>query len=131
MNPWRFSDKLYQHTTIMPGARYWLVESYMRGWFVGANMVATAYNHRGLVGNNIGYFSSKHRYKGWGLGGGASAGYSIPISKRWNVEFEAGVSVLHMYHHIYHEEGEVRKIGYQKGWFVVPGKIAANIVYLF
>lgn len=130
-NPWTIGDKKYQHLTAMPGVRYWLIDSYSRGWFLGANAVATAYNHRGLVGKKIDYFSSNHRYEGMGFGVGVSGGYSLPIGKRWNIEFEIGVAGVWVDHDIYDEEWGGLNVGYQKGILPMPGKIGANIVYLF
>lgn len=131
VNPWTFGEKKYQHATIMPGARYWFIGSYSRGWFLGVNAVATAYDHEGLLGNKVDYFARDHRYKGWGVGGGISAGYSIPVAKRWNIEFEAGVAAVYMNHDIYRETEVSEGIGYQRGFLPVPGKIGINLVYLF
>jgi hypothetical protein len=131
VNPWKLMGKPYQYATIMPGVRYWFIDSYSRGWFVGVNAVAEVHNFTGLVGGNIDYFSHNHRYRGWGYGGGISGGYSFPIAKRWNIEVEAGVANLYIDHTIYQGSDEGRKIAYQKGFFIVPGKIGVNIVYLF
>ena len=134
VNPWKFGDKQYKHATIMPGARYWFVDSYFRGWFLGVNAVATAYDTRGIISRQTDYFSRDNRYKGFGYGIGISGGISIPVSKRWNIEFEAGVNGLFSDHDIfceYHQEHKGQKLGYQRGFLPVPGKIAANIVYLF
>lgn len=131
VNPWKFNGKPYRFATIMPGARYWLIDSYSRGWFIGVNAVAGGYDFTGVAFNKIDYFSRNHRYKGWGYGGGISAGYSFPIAKRWNIEVEAGVAGVYIDHDIYYGPDEGRKIAYQKGFLPVPGKIGANIVYLF
>jgi hypothetical protein len=131
LNLWELNAKSYRHATIMPGVRYWFIDSYSRGWFIGVNAVAGSHDLTGLTGDKIDYFSSKHRYKGLVFGGGVSGGHSFPIAKRWNIEVEAGVAGVFVDHDIYHESGEGRKIAYQKGFLLVPGKIAANIVYLF
>lgn len=130
-NPWTISGKSYKHATAMPGIRYWLIDSYSRGWFFGVNAVFTAYNFKGLIGDRIDYFGRNYRYKGWGCGGGISAGYSLPIAKRWNIEFEGGIAGVWMDHDIYDEEWGGLGAGYQKGFLPVPGKIGVNIVYLF
>lgn len=135
VNPWEFGNKVYQQVTVMPGVRYWLVESYSRGWFIGVNALASLYNYNGLLTDKIDYFGRDYRYDGHGFGGGISAGLSLPMGKRWNIEFEVGVNGMFGNHDIYYEKGmnthaTVRE-GFQKGFFVVPGKIGANIVYLF
>lgn len=131
VNPWTFGDKKYQHATLMPGVRYWFIDSYSRGWFLGVNAVLTAYDHEGLVGSKVDYFARNYRYKGFGYGGGVSAGYSFPVSKRWNVEFEAGIASVYVDHDIYHETEAGERVGYQKGFLPIPGKIGINLVYLF
>ncbi|MDR3118571.1 MAG: DUF3575 domain-containing protein [Mediterranea sp.] len=131
VNPWKIKGKLYQHATAMPGIRFWFIDSYSRGWFIGVNAVVTGYNFTGLVGGKVDYYSQNHRYKGWAYGGGISGGYSFPIAKRWNIELEIGIANVHIDHDIYHEAGEDKRFAYQKGHLLVPGKIGANIVYLF
>jgi plasmid maintenance system killer protein len=131
VNLWELNAKSYRHVAIMPGIRYWVIDSYSRGWFIGVNAVAGGHNLTGLVGNTIDFFSSNYRYKGWLCGGGVSGGYSFPMAKRWNIELEAGVAGVYIYHDIYRESGNGRKIAYQKGFLPIPGKIGVNIVYLF
>jgi hypothetical protein len=131
VNPWKINGKPYQFAAIMPGVRYWFIDSYSRGWFIGANAVAGGHNLTGVT-DNINYFSRDHRYKGWSYGGGISGGYSFPIAKRWNIEAEAGIANVYVDHDIYQESsGEDKQAAYQKGFFIVPGKIGVNIVYLF
>lgn len=131
VNPWKFNDRPYQQVTTMPGARYWFIDAYSRGWFLGVNAVVSMYNHRGLVGNHMDYFARDYHYKGFGYGAGVSGGYSFPIGKRWNFEVEFGIAGMYLDHDIYDDVNERGRIGYQTGFQPVPGKIAASIVYLF
>lgn len=129
-NPWSVNGTYLKHAATMPGVRYWFVDSYFRGWFLGVNSLITIYNHRGLMGNDLEYFGKDYRYKGWGYGAGVSGGYSRPISRRMNIEFEVGVAGLHVNHDIYNQQ-DGEQSGHQKGLLLVPGKIAVNLVYLF
>lgn len=131
VNPWTFGDKYYKRLAVLPGARYWLINSYSRGLFVGVNAVYTMYNHDGMMGNKIDYFGRDFRYKGSAYGGGVSLGYSIPVGRRWNIEFEAGVAGVKADHDIYYMAEDGMKIGNQKGFLPIPNKIGAHIVYLF
>lgn len=135
VNPWKFGDKVYKHASIMPGVRYWLVDSYSHGLFVGANALATIYDQCGLMTNKPNYFGYDYRYKGYGFGAGLSGGISMPMGKRWNIEFEVGVAGMWATHDVYNEKlpdpYKSLRIGRQKAFFVVPGKIGANLVYLF
>lgn len=106
----------------MPGVRWWTKESYNRG-FVGLYGVATRFD--------VAHILDKYRYDGWGVGAGLSVGYAYPLSRRWNLEIEAGGGVL------YHETDKYRckKCGrFEKsvnGLSVVPFKLGVDIVYLF
>ena len=112
-----------QNLTAQPGVRYWFRESYMRG-FIGIHGTASRYH--------LGWKElSKYRYDGWAAGGGLSLGYAKMLSKRWNLEFEAGVDLLYADYDKY----ECRTCGFfsgnEKKILVAPTKIAVSMVYLF
>lgn len=124
-NPWTFSDnkKLKQLTTL-PGIRYWHKESYGSGWFFGGNAIISRYNVSGL-------FGSKYRYDGMAYGLGISAGYSIPIKRRWNIEFELGGGAVWSRWDKYPCARCGEKIKADNGIRFVPDKLAVSLVYLF
>ena len=81
-NPFVFKDnRQFRNLTVMPGVRYWFVESYSN-FFVGMNTLASGYS--------IGRIWNKKRYEGEGYGIGLSIGKAYPLSKTWNIEWELG-----------------------------------------
>lgn len=120
-NPFVFkNNKKWQNFTVMPGVRYWLLESYVNG-FVGLNAIGSKY-----------HFSWKNsRYEGQAYGLGISAGYAWLLSPRWNLELEGGIGLVWTDYTQY----ECVKCGRQKGdytrWVAVPNKFALSLIYLF
>ena len=81
-NTFVFKDnRQFRNLTVMPGVRYWFVESYSN-FFVGMNTLASGYS--------IGRIWNKKRYEGEGYGIGLSIGKAYPLSKTWNIEWELG-----------------------------------------
>lgn len=120
-NPFVFKDnKKIQNFTVLPGVRYWLLESYING-FVGINAIGSKYH--------ITWKDS--RYRGQAYGMGISAGYVWLLSPRWNLELEGGVGLVWADYTRY----ECEECGRQKGeytrWVVVPNKLALSLIYLF
>lgn len=124
-NPWTFSDnKKIKHLTVLPGARYWVRETYGGGFFFGGNAIISRYNFSGVLGCD-------YRYDGMGYGLGISAGYSIPLKKQWNIEFELGGGAIYGSRDKYPCIRCGKKIEKQTGVWMVPDKVAVAIVYLF
>lgn len=125
-----FDFSMVDHTvnyTLQPGVRYWMNGVYNRGFFFGANAIASAYK---LGGDKI---DSSYR-KGYALGGGLSAGYSYELSKLFNVEFELGIGVYYnKYHKLLWQDDS--NAGFFDGNLsdvtVLPSRFAISIVYLF
>ena len=120
-NPFVFKDnKKLQNFTVMPGVRYWLLESYVNG-FVGVNTIGSKYH---ITWKNS-------RYEGKAFGMGISAGYAWLLSPRWNLEIEGGIGLVWADY----TEYECEECGRQKGeytrWVAVPNKLALSFIYLF
>lgn len=112
--------------TLQPGVRYWLNGVYNRGFFFGANAIASAYK---LGGDKI----DKSYRKGYALGGAVSSGYSYELSKFFNIEFEIGVG---LYYNKYNKlSGEEDNESFFDGRLsdirVLPSRLAVSLVYLF
>ena len=73
--------------------RRWFCERY-NGHFVGVHLFAAKYNVGGYSVPTL--FDRAFRYEGVGFGGGLTYGYHLPLSKRWGVEFHAGVGVAQL-----------------------------------
>lgn len=120
-NPFVFRDnKKLQNFTLMPGVRYWLLESYVNG-FVGANAIGSKYH---ITWKNS-------RYEGQAYGMGISAGYAWLLSPRWNLEIEGGIGLVWADYTEYESEECGRQKGEYTRWMAVPGKLALSLIYLF
>ena len=85
-NPWKQSggdQSSLRHWLLQPEYRYWFCQSF-NGWFLGVHAMGGQFNAGG-VKLPLGIFKSlrDHRYEGWYVGGGVTAGYQWPLSKHW------------------------------------------------
>lgn len=120
-NPFVFRDnKKWQHVTLMPGLRYWLLESYVNG-FIGVNATASKYH----------ITRKESRYEGTAFAVGMSMGYAWLLSPRWNLELEGGISLLRADYTEYARTRCGALKGKEARWMAAPGKIALSLVYLF
>ena len=75
-------------------------------------------------------WEGKYRYQGWGYGAGMTYGRSWLLSKRWNMEVEAGLGLLVAPYTKYRCEHCGDKV--KSGTYFLPApKVAFNLVYLF
>lgn len=124
-NPWNFSDsRKIKHFLIEPGARYWFWQTYA-GSFISMYAMGARFNMAwdGQLGGH-------YRYQGWGYGAGMTYGRSWLLSKRWNIEVEAGLGLLITPYTKYRCEHCGDKV--KSGTYYLPTpKLALNLVYLF
>lgn len=119
-NPITFgNNKKIKHLIIQPGIRWWKWHSYS-GWFGGVNLTASQFN--------IGVKS--FRYYGKGAGITLSAGYAKMISKRWNIEAEAGIFSGWANYNKYQIEVCGDYEGCRQGLIFCPSKISLSLVYI-
>lgn len=119
-NPMTFNNnKKIKHLMIQPGIRWWKWHSYS-GYFGGANITAVQFN------GGIKTF----RYFGKGRGVTLSAGYAKMISKRWNIEAEAGIFWGWVSYDKYNRElcGDYQ--GSRQNFIFYPGKISLSLIYI-
>lgn len=120
-NPFVFKDnKKLQNFTLMPGVRYWLLESYVNG-FIGVNATGSKYH--------ITWKDSRYEGKAFGLG--ISAGYAWLLSPRWNLEIEGGIALVRADYTEYECQECRRQKGEYSRWIAVPNKLALSLIYLF
>lgn len=131
-NPWNYNAKLPSnkkllHGIVSAGYRYWLCERF-NGHFFGVNALYSEYN---VSGRDIpSMFEKEYRYEGNAYGGGITYGYALPIAKRWNVEFTAGVGVLRMEYDRYScLTCDNNAAPVTKTWFG-PTNLGINLVFL-
>ena len=122
-NPFVFKDnRQFRNLTVMPGVRYWFVESYSN-FFVGMNTLASGYS--------IGRIWNKKRYEGEGYGIGLSIGKAYPLSKTWNIEWELGGAADWARYNEYRCRECGAFLGRKHGWYLIPSRVALNMIYLF
>lgn len=120
-NPFVFKDNnKLQNFTLMPGIRYWLLESYING-FAGINAIDSKYH---ITWKN-------NRYEGEAYGMGISLGYAWMLSSCWNLELEGGIGFVWADYTLYECEECGRKRGEYLRWAVIPNKLSLSLVYLF
>lgn len=90
------NNKKLVHWVASSEFRYWTCQRF-NGHFLGVHGL---YGHYNIGGHNLpllfGKGSAAYRYEGWVAGGGVNYGYSIVLSRRWNLEFTVGVGVLYL-----------------------------------
>ena len=119
-NPFVFKDnRQFRNLTVMPGVRYWFVESYSN-FFVGMNTLASGYS--------IGRIWNKKRYEGEGYGIGLSIGKAYPLSKTWNIEWELGGAAVWARYNEYRCRECGAFLGRKHGWYLIPSRVALNMI---
>ena len=121
-NLWK--DAKLKNITVEPGVRYWMRETYGRGYFIGLHGLFSYYNVGGIFGH-------KYRYQGTAYGGGLSVGLVRPLSRRWNIEFELGGGIVWADWEKFKCAHCGRRVGKDSGIKVLPTRTAVNLVYLF
>jgi hypothetical protein len=131
-NPWNHKAKMPSnrkllHGIVSAGYRYWLCERF-DGHFFGVNALYSEYNVSGIDIPTL--FEKEYRYHGNAYGGGINYGYALPVGKRWNVEFTAGVGVLIMKYDKYScLTCDTNAVPATKTWFG-PTNLGINLVFL-
>ena len=115
----KFDDKRFRHFTFRPELRYWFSGRVQAHHFVGLMPIGTAYDIK----------LNKTRHQGWGLGLGATYGYSLVVSKHFSVEGTVGAGLLRYEEKKYNntENGEL----IHKKTTLCPLKLGINAVYMF
>ena len=115
----KFNNKRFRHFTFRPEVRYWFSGRVQAHHFVGIMPIGTAYDIK----------LNSTRHQGWGLGLGATYGYSLVLSKHFGLEGTVGAGVLNYEEKKYnnHENGE---IVHKKTTFC-PLKLGISAVYMF
>ena len=86
-------NKKLVHWVIKPEFRYWLCERF-NGHFFGVHAFYGKYNVSDYDIPML--FDKEYRYEGDAYGGGLSYGYHFALSRRWGLEFTAGVGVAQL-----------------------------------
>lgn len=130
-NPWKQGGgdhSSLRHWLLMPEWRYWFCQRY-NGWFLGAHALGGQYNVA-AVDLPFGLFPSleDHRYKGWYIGGGITAGYQWPLSRHWSLEAALGLGYIYSPNDKYCPNCN-NKLRHKDYNYVGPTKAALSVVY--
>lgn len=130
MNVWEpFRENLkWRHMAGALEGRYWFCERFY-GWFVGVHGGYGMYNFSRVPIFMVDGSCTK-RYEGTAILGGASVGRSWIINKRFNIEAEIGLGIIHANYKMFDcpECGDFIKEG--KKTFFSPTRIAINLIYV-
>lgn len=111
-----------ENYTVQPSVRYWTNGAYNRGLFLGVHGIATLFKYGGDK------FSSNYR-DGWGVGAGASVGYSHELSKRFNLEFELGLGGLYRSYNLVNGETDVKSTTTTTDFIPTVSRLGISLVY--
>lgn len=111
-----------ENYTVQPSIRYWSNGTYNRGLFLGVHGIATLFKYGGDK------FSSTYR-DGWGVGAGASVGYSYELSKRFNLELEFGLAGLYRSYNLVDGETDIKSTITTTDFIPTVSRLGINLVY--
>lgn len=130
-NPWNSSGwgrKKLTHGIARVEARHWLCERF-NGHFFGIHGLYSEYNINGVTLPPA--LKRDYRYHGRAWGGGIGYGYNLPVGKRWNIEFTAGVGIYRFEYDRF-SCGECDRDATAKAiTYFGPGHIGVTAVFLF
>ena len=100
------------------------------GWFVGAHLMGGEFNVSGIdVPLGVWDGLKDHRYEGWFLGGGVTAGYQWVLSKHWNFEASIGVGYDYIKYKTFKCGNCGEKLNSSHKHYVGPTKAALSLIY--
>ena len=132
LNPWEPSGgKSLKHWVVQPEYRYWFCEAF-NGWFVGAHLQGGEFNVSSLdLPFGLVPELKDHRYEGWFMGGGITAGYQWVLSKHWNVEAAIGVGYDYFKFDKYKCGTCGEKMASSHKNYFGPNNAAISVLYIF
>lgn len=132
LNPWKTTGgRSTRHWVLQPEYRYWFCETF-NGWFVGAHLMGGEFNVAEVdLPFNILKDLKDHRYEGWFVGGGVTAGYQWMISPHWNVEASVGLGYDYIKYDKYKCGICGEKVKSSHSNYFGPTKAVLSFVYIF
>ncbi|MFR9649414.1 MAG: DUF3575 domain-containing protein [Rikenellaceae bacterium] len=117
------------HLLIEAEVRHYLCERF-NGHFFGLHGIYGVYN---ISEHNLpwllGSGSGDYRFEGYGVGAGVAYGYQLPLSRRWNMEFEIGVGYIRMGYDKYKSCKCATELGHYTRNYFGPTRAGVSIVY--
>jgi outer membrane protein OmpA-like peptidoglycan-associated protein len=132
-HPWNsntIDKKKFTHGIARLEARHWLKESF-RAHFFGIHGLYSEYNISGVTLISIPpVFDKEYRYHGNAWGGGIDYGYDLPLGRRWNVEFTAGVGLYRLNYDRFSCNGCDRDATPKKMTYFGPSRLGVSVEFL-
>lgn len=135
-NDWNMSGgKQWKHWLVQPEVRYWFCNKFI-GHFIGFHLHGGEFNIGNLendikfLGTDFSKLSDK-RYQGWFAGAGVAYGYSLVLSRHWNLEFELGFGYSYARYDCFPCAVCGEKLDSGGHHYVGPTKGAVNLIYVF
>lgn len=127
-NPFQLQKGGVNHVTIVsPEVRYWFCQRFERH-FVGLHALAGTFNI-GDVTFLTRTFET-NRYDGWGVGGGLTYGYHLPMGKRWAWEFMVGAGYVYLKWDKYRCYDCDEYVGKKGKHYFGPTKAGVSLVFM-
>ncbi|MDP3451835.1 MAG: DUF3575 domain-containing protein [Bacteroidales bacterium] len=119
-SPFSYKENIkLTHLAVMPGLRVWSWHVYS-GFYTGLHTSYIRYNG-GL---------KEKRYDGNAIGLSLSAGYSKMLSRRWNLEIEAGAGVFRTNHDVFRREICGEYLDSSRKIRVLPSRVLVNVIFI-
>lgn len=120
------------------GIRHWLVQPEVRYWFcnrfekhfIGLHAIGGQYQIQNIDLSPFGNDLTDKRYDGWGVGGGVSYGYHLPMGKRWAWEFTVGAGYIYLDYDKYNCGKCASLIGRDKKHYFGPTKAGVSLIFM-
>lgn len=120
------------------GIRHWLVQPEVRYWFcqrfekhyIGLHGIGGQYQIEDINLSPFGNDLRNKRYDGYGIGGGVSYGYHLPMGKRWGWEFTAGIGYIYLSYDKYNCGECDKKVGDRSKHYFGPTKVGVSLVFM-
>lgn len=121
------SNKKLNHYIVRSEYRYWFCERFT-GHFIGGGLFGGQFN---ISQHDISLldFKKEHRYKGYMYGAGVVYGYSLPLARRWSVEFHVGVGVAQLEYKRYACAACSRELDESSKTYFGPTRAGVSLVF--
>lgn len=131
LNPWDLNDDKggIRHALVQPEVRYWFCNRFEKH-FVGLHAIYGKYQIYNIDLKPFGNDLTDKRYDGWGVGGGVSYGFHLPMGKRWAWEFTAGVGYIYLDYDKYRCGSCDLNLGRQTKHYVGPTKVGVSLMFM-
>ena len=130
-NAWDLNDRKggIRHWLVQPEVRYWFCQRFEKH-FIGLHGIGGQYQIQDIDLSPFGNDLTGKRYDGWGVGGGVSYGYHLPMGGRWAWEFTVGVGYIYLKYDEYNCGTCDTHVGKQAKHYFGPTKAGASLIFM-